>query len=221
MKVFVSLAGCALLCGCASALTPSGFIRNSQELRAMEGIPFDLAWIAQGFSLADYSSLAIAPVSLRHLKSGSALNEEERAEVMELARFAEECLLENLANHYETSSDANSGATLVIQTALTEIDPSTPLIEAAGMFFWGAKFMNGIGASWEVRLVDAHSGKVVAQFADRESPPLPMLGDIGKFSRYRPLERIIERWTVQLAQVIAGLRGADVDTAPPLTIANW
>ena len=105
---------------------------------------------------------------------------------------------------------------LRLEIALIEVDPSTPVLHAAGWAVIGgstaAGFINKRRAAFEARLRDMQTNKVVATFADRNMQDVGPI-DMKRMTWYGPAKSIIDNWAIEFVKV-ANRKPGEVVTAP-------
>ncbi|MDD5268151.1 MAG: DUF3313 family protein, partial [Methylococcales bacterium] len=93
---------------------------------------------------------------------------------------------------------------LRLEIALIEIDPSMPVLHAAGWAVIGggtaAGVINQRRAAFEGRLRDLQTGKIVATFADRNMQDVGPL-DLTRLTWYGPAKGIMDMWATQFVQI--------------------
>jgi hypothetical protein len=105
---------------------------------------------------------------------------------------------------------------LRLELALVEIDPSMPVLHAAGWAVIGGSTAAGVvnqrRAAFEGRLRDLQTGEVVATFADRDMQDVGPI-DMTRMTWYGPAKGIMAQWAKQFVQ-IANRKPGEVITDP-------
>jgi hypothetical protein len=105
---------------------------------------------------------------------------------------------------------------LRLEIALIEIDPSTPVLHAAGWAVPGGSSAAGVvnqrRAAFEGRLRDLQTGEIVATFADRNMADIGPI-DLTRMTWYGPAKGIMDQWAKQFVQ-IANRKPGEVITDP-------
>ncbi len=136
--------------------------------------------------------------------------------VLAQRRFQEE------ANRYAIPKKGNS---LTLKLAITEFTPTSPsgnvVRTAAGFFIGplsllGGKWTNGVIAI-EGELRDPSTGRIVYQFADRESDPLTFVS-VRSFKADAFAKVIVDQWAKQFAQAVHTPAGTKVKDSPVLRL---
>ena len=87
---------------------------------------------------------------------------------------------------------------------MVEIDPSTPVLHAAGWAVPGggtaAGVVNQRRAAFEGRLRDLQTGEIVATFADRNMQDVGPI-DLTRLTWYGPAKGIMDMWAKQFVQI--------------------
>ncbi|MES2707717.1 MAG: DUF3313 family protein [Verrucomicrobiota bacterium] len=200
--------------------------------------PFNHTWrSADGNALnrsAAKTEIYVAPVDLRNLKPTGktfARVEENRfgrprpvAEVSEFLRrsFASAFMAPGARYRPVTRPGRHS---LVLQTALTEFTPTSPrgnMAKTAASFVFGP--ISAVAGPWvkgtiaiEARLVDPATGRVLYQFADRESDPMTIYS-VKNYQTSAFAELIITQWAAQFETATRTAAGGKIKDAPLLRL---
>lgn len=105
---------------------------------------------------------------------------------------------------------------LQLELALIEVDPSMPMLHAAGWLEMGggtaAAVINKRTAAFEGRIRDLSTNEIVATFADRNMQDVDPL-DLTRLTWYGPAKQIIDMWAKEFVE-IANRQPGEVVTAP-------
>jgi hypothetical protein len=213
----------------------AGFIQNPERQTKRDDLPFQKVWIKPDFDKSGYRFLFVAPVNTEHMmkmdwlhKAGSAnWVGNVKKDIGELAVYFHDEVVKQFTedpNHRFQVID-NPGQTeqsaLSLELALIEIDPSQPVLHAAGWLVPGggaaAGVVNQRRAAFEGRLRDLRTNEVVATFADRDMQDVGPI-DLSRLTWYGPAKKIMDRWAKQFVQ-IANRKPGEVITDPtPFTL---
>ena len=232
VALLLSLCAIGVLSGCSAlqsgsnkmkavAVEPApnaGFIEQPDRDKKIAYIPFQRAWIKPGFDKANYKELIVAPVNTQymlkmdwlHNMSSASWFGDVKNDIDELAVYFHDQIVkdfENDPNHrfrvIESPAKHKKGV-LRLEIALVEIDPSTPVLHAAGWAVIGggtaAGVVNQRRAAFEGRLRDLQTGKIVATFADRNMQDVGPI-DLTRLTWYGPAKGIMDMWATQFVQI--------------------
>jgi hypothetical protein len=239
----------SLLSGCASVqsdtnemknavVTPApdaGFIKHPELQSKRAELPFQKVWVKPGFNMKKYRYLVVAPVDTQHMLQMDWLHDLSSANLVgnvkkdfaDLALYFHDQVVKEFKedpNHRVQiidDSEKPKHAALILELALIEIDPSQPVLHAAGWLTPGggtaAGVVNQRRAAFEGRLRDLQTGKVVATFADRDMQDADPL-DLTRLTWYGPAKGIMDQWAKQFVQ-IANMKPGEMVTDPiPFTL---
>jgi hypothetical protein len=240
----LTIAGCSSLQSGANdikamAVEPApnaGFIEHPERQTHHADLPFHKVWIKPGWTSKRYQKLVVAPVNTQYLLEMDWLHSLSSANVIgdvkddiqELARYFHDQVVKQFKEdpHHRFQvvepPGARKQATLRLELALIEIDPSQPVLHAlswAGPPGTGtaAGMVNQRRAAFEGRLRDLQTGEVVATFADRDMQDVGPL-DLTRLTWYGPAKGIMDRWAEQFVR-IANLKPGETVTDPtPFTL---
>ena len=213
----------------AKPVTPSGFLEQSADLKSdpPETGPFHL--LRRTVSPATIKSalrkpaITVLPVDLRWLKamrSTMAKVEQQRFgktwQVQEVAAMLQSKFQQSV-NRF---GQPQKGNRLLLQLALTEFTPTSPsgnVMKTAAGFVVGP--LSSLASPWtkgtlsiEGQLRDPETGRVVFQFADRESDPVTIIS-VRNFKSAAWAEIIIGQWAEQFAAAVRAPAGVKVKDA--------
>ncbi|UOA09470.1 DUF3313 family protein [Methylobacter sp. S3L5C] len=221
-----TLSGCATVksgSSYAKALTvepapDAGFIEQPDQQVKRADLPFQKVWIKPGFDMRDYKELIVAPVNTQYMFEMDWLHKASSAnwlggvkkDIDELAKYFYDQAIKDFEadpNHrfqVINSPVQHKKPALRLELALIEIDPSTPVLHAAGWAVMGggtaAGVVNQRRAAFEGRLRDLQTGEVVATFADRDMQDVGPI-DMTRMTWYGPAKVIMKQWTKQFVQI--------------------
>lgn len=93
---------------------------------------------------------------------------------------------------------------LQLEMALIEVNPSTPVLHAAGWLAPGggtaANVIDQRTAAFEARLRDMQTNQIVATFADRKSQDIAPI-DLTNLTWYGPAKGIMDNWAKEFVAV--------------------
>jgi hypothetical protein len=223
-----------LLPGCASlqsgsntvkdsAVQPApdaGFIAQPERQSKPADLPFQKVWIKSGFDKNLYHELVVAPVNTQYmmemdwLHSAGSANwlSDVKQDIKELGQYFHDQVVKEFKEDpkhrfkvIEHTGQKKRPATLRLELALIEVNPSQPVLHAlawAGPLGTGsvAGAINQRRAAFEGRLRDLATDEVVATFADRDTQDVGPL-DLTRLTWYGPAKGIIDRWAYQFVQI--------------------
>lgn len=238
-----------LLSGCASvqsgsndvkamAVTPApdaGFVEHPEWQSQHADLPFQKVWIRPGFDMNAYRELIVAPVNTQYMMEMDWLHEMSSAnwfggvkkDIQELALYFHDQVVKDFTedpNHrfqVIESPEQHRQPALRMELALIEVDPSTPVLHAAGWAVMGGSTAAGVvnkrRAAFEGRLRDLQTGEVVATFADRDMQDVGPI-DLTRMTWYGPAKGIMDRWAKQFVQIANKKPGEMVTDPTPFTL---
>ncbi|MEI7432479.1 MAG: DUF3313 family protein, partial [Betaproteobacteria bacterium] len=221
-----SLTGCATVSSGSNAVkgeavapaADAGFIKEPERQSKPADLPFHKIWIKADFDKSSYRELYVAPVNTEYMLKMDWLHKSSSAnwfggvkkDIDGLAVYFLDRVVKDLTkdpNHrfqiIETPVSTGQPA-LSLELALIEIDPSQPVLHAAGWAVPGgtvaAGAVNQRRAAFEGRLRDMDTVEVVATFADRDMADAGPL-DLTRLTWYGPAKGIMDRWVAQFVQI--------------------
>ena len=245
----VLLSAILLAVGCSTVRTDSndlkanvvepapdaGFIEHPERQTKPTDLPFQKVWVKPGLDLSVYKKLVVTPVNtqymmemdwLHQLSSANLLNN-VKEDIEELAVYFRNQVInefKNDPNHrFELLEFGNQHRlpALRLELALIEIDPSQPVLHAAGWLTLGggtaAGAINQRRAAFEGRLRDLQTGDEVATFADRDMQDVGPL-DLTRLTWYGPAKGIMDRWAKQFVEIANRKPGELVTDPTPYTL---
>ena len=196
----------------------TGFIEQLDQQVKRADLPFQKVWIKPGFEKSGYHELVVAPVDTRHMLKMDWLHDMSSAswfgdvkkDIDELGVYFHDQIVKEFEedpNHrfqVITSPAQHKKPALRLEIALIEIDPSTPVLHAAGWLVIGGSTAAGVinqrRAAFEGRLRDLQTGEVVATFADRNMADVGPI-DLTRMTWYGPAKGIMDMWAKQFVQI--------------------
>lgn len=236
--IIAALAGCSAIQSGSNdvkslAVEPApsaGFIEQPERDTKIAYLPFQRAWIKPGFDKSNYKEIVVAPVNTQYMLKMDWLHDMSSAswfgdvkkDIDELAVYFHNQIVKDFEDDPNrrfqviTTPAQHKNPALRLEIALIEIDPSTPVLHAAGWLTPGggtaAGAVNQRRAAFEGRLRDLQTGEVVATFADRNMQDVGPL-DLTRLTWYGPAKGIIDMWSKQFVQ-IANRKPGEVVTDP-------
>ncbi len=224
--VMVTLSGCSLIQSGSNEVKSvvvepapnAGFIEQPDRDKKIAYIPFQRAWIKPGFDKAHYKELVVAPVNTQYMLKMDWLHDMSSAswfgdvkkDIDELAVYFHDQIVKEFEedpNHRFKVIDSpgrHKKGVLRLEIALVEIDPSTPVLHAAGWAVPGGSTAAGVvnqrRAAFEGRLRDLKTGEIVATFADRNMADVGPI-DLTRLTWYGPAKGIMDMWAKQFVQI--------------------
>ena len=196
----------------------AGFIEHPEQDAKITFLPFQRAWISPDFDKRNYNELVVAPVNTQYMLKMDWLHDMSTAswfggvkkDIEELAVYFHDQIVKDFNDDPQhrfqiiDSAEQGTGKALRLELALVEIDPSMPVLHAAGWLTPGggtaAGVVNQRRAAFEGRLRDLQTGKIVATFADRNSQDVGPL-DLTRLTWYGPAKGIMDMWAKQFVQI--------------------
>ncbi len=208
----------------------AGFIERPELQSKRADLPFQKVWIKPDFDKSGYTALVVAPVNTRYMMEMDWLHAAGTAnwvgnvkkDIEKLAVYFHDEVVkqfkEDPKQRFQVIEDPGMPvpATLRMELALIEINPSQPVLHAAGWLVPGggvaAGAVNKRTAAFEGRLRDLRTGEVVATFADRDTQDVGPI-DLTRYTWYGPAKGIMDQWAKQFVQ-IANRKPGEVITDP-------
>jgi len=208
----------------------AGFIEQPDQQTKNAELPFQKVWIKPGFEKSGYQELVVAPVNTQYMlkmdwlhgMSSASWFGDVKKDIDELAVYFHDQVVKdfnadpNQRFQLIDSPAQHKQPALRLELALVEIDPSTPVLHAAGWAVPGgstaAGAVNQRRAAFEGRLRDLQTGEIVATFADRNMADIGPI-DLTRMTWYGPAKGIMDQWAKQFVQ-IANRKPGEVVTDP-------
>lgn len=237
------LAGCAgirtgandLKADVVSPAPDAGFIENPEQQVKRDDLPFQKVWIKSDFDKSGYKALYVAPVNTEYVmkmdwlhKAGSAnWVGNVKKDIKNLAVYFHDEVVKQFSEDPKhrfqviENPEQTELPALGLELALIEIDPSQPVLHAAGWLVPGggaaAGVVNKRRAAFEGRLRDLRTNEVVATFADRDMQDVGPI-DLSRLTWYGPAKKIMDRWAKQFVQIANRKPGEAVTDPTPFTL---
>ena len=240
---------CLALAGCSSMRSGSndvkaavvepapdaGFIENPELQTKRDDLPFHKVWIKSDFDKIGYKALVVAPVNTQYVmdmdwlhKAGSASwVGNVKKDIEKLAIYFHDEVVKQFTEdpnkRFQVMEDPGTPVpeTLRLELALIEINPSQPVLHAAGWLIPGggtaAGAVNQRRAAFEGRLRDLQTGEVVATFADRDMQDVGPI-DLTRLTWYGPAKGIMDQWAKQFVQIANRQPGESVTDPTAFTL---
>jgi len=208
----------------------AGFIKDPALQTKRADLPFQKAWIKPGFDKSGYRELYIAPVNTSYMLEMDWLHKMGssnwfggvKKDIDGLAVYFHDRLVKEFQEDpkhrflvIEQPVSIGQPA-LSLELALIEIDPSQPVLQAAGWLVPGGTVATGVinqrRAAFEARLRDLQTGEVVATFADRNMQDVGPI-DLTRYTWYGPAKTIMDKWA-DLFVLVANRNPDEVVTDP-------
>jgi len=196
----------------------AGFIEHPELQTRRDNLPFQKVWVKKGFDAKHYKALVVAPVNTDYmlemdwLHKGGTANwvGNVKKDIEKLAKYFHDEVVKQFKedpNHrfrvIEKPGPADKDV-LRLELALIEIDPSKPVLHAAGWLVPGggtaAGIVNQRRAAFEGRLRVLQTGEVIATFADRDMQDVGPI-DLTRLTWYGPAKGIMDQWAKQFVQI--------------------
>jgi hypothetical protein len=208
----------------------AGFIEQPDQQVKRADLPFQKVWIKPGFEKSGYRELIVAPVNTQYMFEMDWLHKASTAnwfggvqkDIEELAQYFHDQVVKDFKEDPKrrfqviASPAQHKQKALRLELALVEIDPSMPVLHAAGWAVIGGSTAAGVvnqrRAAFEGRLRDLQTGEVVATFADRDMQDVGPI-DMTRMTWYGPAKGIMAQWAKQFVQ-IANRKPGEVITDP-------
>ena len=161
-------------------------------------LPFDHSWRSSKVDASSYKYIVVKPVSVKWLRKEQWADSASDY-VPDRARYLKQCT--SLAGYwtkslkkafsspvcsYYITTDTSRPGTLVLETALTEVNFGRPPAGLGNMAF-------------EARVKDAATGKTIATVADRRAT-VSKIADFNQKTLTRANEEIFDQWSEQLME---------------------
>lgn len=211
----------------------AGFISDATRQKKLNYLPFQKVWIDPKFNKDNYTEIFIAPVNTQYMQEMSWLSNMNSAhwfsdvqkDIKELAEYFQSTVTKEFKADpkHRLSVLATPGqnkAALSLEMALVEINPSTPILHAAGWLAPGggiaANVVDERTVAFEARLRDMQTNEIVATFADRKAQAIAPL-DLTNLTWYGPSKGIMDNWAKEFVAV-ANRKAGEVVTHKRFTL---
>lgn len=229
------------LAGCQSMKAePSkgaGFV-PVDEMQNRADLPFQKVWVKAGTDWNVYKTIYIKEVNSRYLMEANwwqkgVRKDDYARDVQTVTQYMRDKFINAFVNDPQKRFivvNSPTPGSLTLELALTELVPSKPLMEAAGIaapYGTGvaveaaAKSSGGVGtAAFEARIVDSTKGEVLAMAADREEERVAPV-NLRALTWYGVAYQIIDDWARQFVEIANRRPGQIVKDTSPFTLMPW
>lgn len=228
-------------CKAKPAKEPSGYLSENTGLQKQEEFPFHAVWFAPNWNEASKRSIVIAPVNTQFVKQTSwwtkatlkGDEEQMASDLANLATYTQDEFVKKFRddkNKRFTVLDTARNDSLVMELALVDVIPNKATLGALGLAatFVAAPFGVAIGAketakgsvAIEGRVRDASSGKIVAQWQDREGGKFGPI-NLRRATWYGEAHKIIQEWADQWVKIANAEPGEKVKDTRTFTLMPW
>ena len=194
------------------------FTPDPQRETKHADLPFQKVWIKEGVDFKNYQALVVAPVNTQYMEkmdwmhrlSSVNILTNVKKDIQGLAVYFRDQVITDFTNDPQHRFQVldypaqQTQSTLQLELALIEVDPSEPLLHAAGWLTMGggtaAAVINKRTAAFEGRLRDLSSNEIIATFADRDMQDVDPL-DLTRLTWYGPAKQIMDQWAHQFVQI--------------------
>jgi len=200
-----------VLSSCTFPAKPTGFLKEPPTMTKDESTSYQRSWRDSSADLSKYRKVYLAPVALHGAKlsnmllnsrnlTGRQQSDLQMNSEMLRAEFTKAFSKSQRGWEILDQPKKVSGA-IGIELNVVEVATSRPEVELAGSFVAGGTLLNRPFMAIEGRIVDLKSGRVLAQFADREKPPFSALS-ISKLQYYKGHRNLMRDWAGQTVKWI-------------------
>ena len=208
----------------------TAFTPDAQREKKVAYLPFQRAWIKPGVDFKAFQYLVVAPVNTQYMLKMDWLHKlssvnyltNVKKDIKEVAAYFQNQVITDFNNdpnqHFIMLNypAQQTQSVLQLELALIEIDPSMPMLNAAGWLQPGggtaAGLINQRAAAFEGRIRDLSTNEIVATFADRNVQDINPL-DLTRLTWYGPAKQIIDQWAKEFVQ-IANRQPGEIISAP-------
>jgi hypothetical protein len=217
----------------AAVIAPApdtAFTPNPEREKKIDYLPFQRAWIKPGVDFKAYQYLVVAPVNTQYMMQMDWIHKlssvnyvtNVKKDIQDVATYFQNQVVTDFKNddyqHFIILDypAQQTQSVLQLELALVEIDPSMPMLNAAGWLVVGggtaAGLINQRSVAFEGRIRDLGTNEIVATFADRNIQDIDPL-DLTRLTWYGPAKQIIDQWAKEFV-AIANRKPGQVITAP-------
>jgi hypothetical protein len=220
--------GCSFVAGCRASMAPdAGFIPQPELLNPDARLPFDAVWLQEGVDLRSYKKVFVAPIDTTHLLK---LDWWERADItpgdqQQQASKLADYFRDNVIKAFQDDpnktyqvADAAEPDALLVELAIVEVVPTKVWLNAIGYAVAGA--LSQGTTAFEGRLKDGKTGRVVAEFKDREYGQLDLVS-INDLTWYRHSEHTLRAWSDELVKVCNRTPTEAIAPMSTVTLRMW
>jgi hypothetical protein len=219
----------AMLLGCRTGPAPdSGFLESPERMVHEDRLPFQRVWHDPEIDLERYTEVMISPVHTEYLMEMAWWQEvtfpgDRREGARELGFYLQGRVFgaferdPNKRLKPMAFASAEPGPhTLVLEMAIVELVPTKPLLSLLG----GPTLLGKGTVAIEGRFLDGLTERVIATFADRETPKRSLV-NVDDLTWYSHARQIIDEWADQLVAIVNASREERVEDSSPFTLLPW
>ena len=217
----------------AAVIAPApdtAFTPDAQREKKVAYLPFQRAWIKPGVDFKAYQYLVVAPVNTQYMLKMDWIHKlssvnyvtNVKKDIQDVAVYFQNQVVSDFKNDDDQHfimldyPAQQTQSVLQLELALIEIDPSMPMLNAAGWLVVGggtaAGLINQRAAAFEGRIRDLGTNEIVATFADRNVQDVDPL-DLTRLTWYGPAKQVIDQWAKEFVE-IANRKPGEVISAP-------
>ena len=233
-----SLIGCSAINSAsndakAAVIAPApdtAFTPDAQREKKVAYLPLQRAWIKPGVDFKAYQYLVVAPVNTQYMLKMDWIHKlssvnyvtNVKKDIQDVAVYFQNQVVSDFKNNDDQHfimldyPAQQTQSVLQLELALIEIDPSMPMLNAAGWLVVGggtaAGLINQRAVAFEGRIRDLGTNEIVATFADRNVQDVDPL-DLTRLTWYGPAKQVIDQWAKEFVE-IANRKPGEVISAP-------
>lgn len=196
-------------CSTAEKATPSGFLNNYSDMK--DGVYFTQEQIKNGVDFSQFKQVKVAPVDTGFLNDKTSC---EPGEIENLAHEFRQDVEAQLKKEGFTVTSNLSGDTLVIQIALTNVEPPNVALnvglEAAGAFSPVPLPLDDDGkTAFEGKITRGTTGEVLVRFSEERSGAGDEMSietmTVGNYQRFTNTQAVFNGWAKTIAEMVKDL----------------
>ena len=217
----------------AAVIAPApdtAFTPDAQREKKVAYLPFQRAWIKPSVDFKAYQYLVVAPVNTQYMLKMDWIHKlssvnyvtNVKKDIQDVAVYFQNQVVSDFKNDDDQHfiildyPAQQTQSVLQLELALIEIDPSMPMLNAAGWLVVGGGTATGLinqrAAAFEGRIRDLSTNEIVATFADRNIQDVDPL-DLTRLTWYGPAKQVIDQWAKEFVE-IANRKPGEVISAP-------
>ena len=223
----------------------AGFLERPERMTpTARRAAFDRMWTSRRTDWRGFSKLYVAPVDTSHrvadslwdkinIRRGQVKGDRE-VQAEELRVRVEDAFRDDPLKHFVVLDDPNEidADTAVLELSLVELVPNKAVLGAVGLAAWAAPLEIGIPVATATAFVargsiaiegdvrEAHTGKVIAMFADRETGKMRVI-DLRSLTWYANAHEAMDEWAEALVDLANLPRGTDPPHDSLFTFMPW
>lgn len=220
--------GLSVIAGCRASMAPdAGFVPQPELLHPDARLPFDAVWLQEGVDLRTYKKVFVAPIDTTHLlkldwwERANIVPGDQKKQADQLAGYFRERVIKSFQDDpnksYQVVDAADSDA-LLVELAIVEVVPTKVWLNAIGYVAAGA--LSQGTTAFEGRLKDGKTGRVVAEFKDREFGQFDIVS-INDFSWCRHSEHTLRVWSDEIVKVCNRTPTEAIAPMSTVTLRMW